>query len=120
LRSSKEFITDIVRKPPMLFPLVALFHVLWFLWTLWDDRTAPFPAIEWLQVLWMAGYALFWIAACDMRKWGALGYIVLTIVDAALYLAIRNGHISVLYMSNMFLLDGLFSVFLLFYYKKFH
>ena len=119
MRNFKAFIIDITRKPPILFPLVALFHVLWFLWTLWDDRSTPFPGIEWLQVLWMAGYALFWIAASDLRKWGALGYIFLTLLNASLYLAIRNSKVSILYMSNMFLLDGLFSVFLVFYYRKF-
>lgn len=103
----------------MLFPLVGLFHVLWLLWTIWSDHTAPFPGIEWLQVLWMAGYTLFWLAACDLHKWGALGYIVLTLINASLYLAIRNNSLSILYMSNIFLIDGLFSVFLVFYYRKF-
>jgi len=66
----------------------------------------------------MIGYTTFWLAASDLRKWGGLGYIVLTLVNACLYLAIRNGKMQVSYMSNMFLLDGLFSVFLVFYYKR--
>jgi hypothetical protein len=103
----------------MLFPLVGLFHVLWLLWTIWDDRYTPFLGIEWLQVLWIMGFTAFWTAACDLRKWGALGYIFLTLLDAALYLGVRNNMFPELYISNMFLLDGLFSFFLLFYYKKF-
>jgi len=50
MRSFKETINDIIRKPPMLFPLVALFHVLWLLFTIWDDRNEPFPGIVWLEV----------------------------------------------------------------------
>lgn len=119
MRTSKEFLSDIIRKPPMLFPLVGLFHILWLLWTIWDDRHVPFPGIEWLQVLWIMAYTFFWLAACDMRKWGAFGYIVLTILDTSLYLAARNHKVSELYMSNLFLIDGLFSFFLLFYYKRF-
>ena len=119
MRDIKAVFIDIIKKPPMLFPLVGLVHVLWLVWTIWDDRSAPFPGIEWLQVLWMAAYTVFWIAACDLRKWGALGYIVLTLINASLYLAIRNGHLSIMYMSNIFLIDGLFSVFLVFYYRKF-
>jgi hypothetical protein len=119
VRDFKGFVNDIVRNPPVLFPLIGLFHILWLLWSLWSAHNEPFPNIVWLDVLWMVGYTLFWIAACDYRKWGALGYILLTLVNASLYLAIMNGKISRDYLSNLFLLDGLFSVFLVFYYKRF-
>jgi hypothetical protein len=120
LRNTKEIIKDIVRKPPMLFPLVALFHVLWFAWTIWDDRHEPFPDMAWLQVLWLAGYTIFWLAACDLRKWGALGYIMLTILDSSIFLAVRYHKLPFEYISNLCLIDGLFSFFLLFYYKRFN
>lgn len=119
MRNLKQLISDIVRKPPVLFPLVGLFHVVLLLWIIWSDRHMPFPGLVWLEVLWMAGYTFFWLAACDLHKWGALGYIILTIVNAGIYLAARNGQVSRDYVSNMFLLDGLFSFFLLFYYKRF-
>ena len=117
MRSLKEFTIDIVRKPPILFPLVGLFHVLWLLWTIWDDRGEPID-IAWLQILWLAGYTFFWIAACDLRRWGAIGYFVLSLADVSLYLAARNHKIDQVYISNLFLLDCLFSFFLLVYYKK--
>jgi hypothetical protein len=120
MRSFKQFLTDVIRKPPMLFPLVALGHIFWLLITLWGDRHEPFPSIVWLEILWMVGYTTFWIAACDLRKWGANGYIVLTLINMGLYLAVKNGKLSVDYMSSMFLLDGLFSVFIIFYYKRFN
>jgi hypothetical protein len=119
VRSFKEFVIDIVKKPPLLFPLVGLFHIVWTVGIIWDDRHVPFPGIAWLELLWMIGYTGFWIAACDLRKWGASGYILLTLLNTGLYLAIRNGKMPIDYMSNMFLLDGLFSVFLVFYYKRF-
>src|ERR1035437_7523279 len=112
-------LTDMIKKPPVLFPLVGLFHILWLLWIIWDDRHLPFPGIEWLQVLWMAGFAFFWIAACDLRKWGALGYIVLTLLNAVLFLFVKNVNDRDLYMSPVFLIGGLFSFFLIFYYKRF-
>ena len=119
MRSSKEFLSDIVRKPPILFPLVGLFHVLLLIWLIVSDKGVPFPGIVWLGPLWMLGYTVFWIAACDMRRWGALGYILLTLLNATIYLAARNKMINRDYLSDMFLVDGLFSVFLLFYYKRF-
>jgi hypothetical protein len=68
----------------------------------------------------MIGYTFFWLVACDFKKWGALGYILLTLVNTCLYLAIRNGKVGIGYMSNMFLMDDLLSIFLLIYYKRFN
>ena len=118
MRSFKEFIADVVKKPPMLFPLVALGHILWLLWLTWNDRFVPL-GIEWLQVLWMAGYTFFWIAASDMRKWGALGYMFLTMINIIIFLTAKSVYTRDVYMSSLFLIDGLFSFFLVFYYKKF-
>jgi len=103
----------------MLFPLVGLFHILWLAWTIWDDRYEPFPDIAWLQVLWLAGYTLFWLAACDFRKWGARGYIALTMIDLSIYLLVKNHKLHVEYISNLCLIDVLFSFFLFYYYKQF-
>ena len=119
MRSFKEFSIDIIKKPPVSFPVIGLFHVLWFFYIVWSDRHEPFPDPVWLEALWMLGYTTCWIAACDLRKWGAMGYILLTLLNASLYLAIRNGKMSRDYMSDMFLIDGLFSIFLVFYFKRF-
>ncbi|MES2702254.1 MAG: hypothetical protein V4649_06420 [Bacteroidota bacterium] len=118
-RSTKQFLYDVTTKPPILFPLVAGFHIFWLLITLWGDRHEPFPNIVWLEILWMIGYTAFWIAASDFRKWGANGYIVLTLLNTTVYLLVKSGKAPIGYLSNMFLLDGLFSVFLMFYYKHF-
>ena len=98
---------------------MGLFHILWLVWTIWDDRHLPFPGIEWLQVLWMIGYTTFWIAICDFRKWGAIGYVVLTLINISLHFAVKHGKVSDLYMSNLFLIDGILSLFLALYYKLF-
>jgi len=120
MRSFREFVIDIVKKPPVLFPLVGLFHVLLLARTIWDDRHVPVTDIAWVEVLWMTAYTMFWLAACDMRKWGALAYMLLTATDACVYLAVRNHLLPIDAISNMFLIDALFSVFLLYYYKRFN
>ena len=119
MRTVKEFTVDIVRKPPISFPLIGLFHLLWLFGTIWSDRHEPFPDVVWLEELWMAGYTFFWIVACDLRKWGAIGYIAITVLNASLYLGGRYGKVPRDYVSDMFLIDILFSGFLVFYYKKF-
>jgi hypothetical protein len=66
----------------------------------------------------MICYTFFWFAACDLRRWGAVGYILLTIINGSLSIAARNGKLPIDYCSNMFELDALFSIVLLFYYKR--
>ncbi len=119
MRSFKELTTDLIKKPPMLFPLVGLFHVLWLLLFIVLDYKEPFPNIVWLGVVWTLGYTVFWLAACDLRKWGALGYIALTLINTVLYYIPFKGGVHTEYGSNMPLIDGLFSFFLVFYYRRF-
>jgi hypothetical protein len=117
-RSLMAFLKDIITELPAMFPLVALAHVLWLIFTIWSDRYEPFGTIAWLQVLWMIGYTVCWIAASDKRKWGAIGYMLLTLTNIIIFLTARTITARELYMSNLFLIDGVFSFFLLFYYKK--
>jgi len=119
VRTIREFTIDIVRKPPIAFPLIGLFHLLLLLWVFWSDRTEPFPNVVWLEAVWMIAYTTFWIAACDMRKWGALGYIVLTVFSMAIFFAARYNKIPQDYVNNMHFFDVLFSMLLLYYYKNF-
>ena len=103
----------------MLFPFVALFHILWLAWILWDDRFLPFPGIEWLQIVWLSAFTFFWLAVCDLRKWGAMGYCALTLIDIAIHYLAGKNHVRLEYQSNLFMIDGLLCLFLVFYYKKF-
>lgn len=119
MRNLKTFTADLLRKPPQMFPIVGLFHILWLGYLIWSDRTEPFPNIVWLGVLWMLGYTIFWLAACDLKKWGALGYMLLTLLNTILYFARLNGKLDTDYMSDISLIDALFSFFLLFYFKRF-
>ena len=119
MRSFREFVVDIVKEPPVLFPLVALFHVLWLTWAFVTLMGGPIGAPDLLRVAWMAAYTFFWIGACDMRKWAALGYMGITILNFILFFSLKSIYDKDVYTSSIFLLDGLFSFFLLVYYKRF-
>ncbi len=119
MRSLKQIVVDISTKNIILFPLIGLFHLLWTLDAVWRGHSEITSPIVLIELAWMLGFTVFWLAACDLKKWGALGYLILTIVDISLYVAVRNGSVSQVYLSDICLFDGLFSFFLLFFYKNF-
>jgi hypothetical protein len=84
-----------------IFPLIDLFHVLWLVRAVWTASRGP-VLIEWLQVGWMVAYTVFWLAMCDLRKWGALGYMLLTALNLALFFFLRSIHNKDLYTARCF------------------
>ncbi|MDR3680292.1 MAG: hypothetical protein P4L41_10040 [Flavipsychrobacter sp.] len=113
----KTFIKGLATKPPLLFPLVALFHILWLLYSLWLARTATPANMEWVQPLWMLAYTTFWIFTCDGRKWAAIGYILLACLNLALYFGLIRYQRD-MFTSPIFPTDLLFSFFIFFFYRR--
>jgi hypothetical protein len=108
-RSLVQFLRDVAKKPPVMMPFIAAAHLFWLLWTIW---------MLWLQVGWMLGYTIFWIAACDLRRWGAIGYILLTVLNTSIFLGVKSIYTRDIYTSNLFILDALFSFYLVFFYRR--
>jgi hypothetical protein len=102
----------------MVFPLVGLFHILWAAQTAWTMRDLPM-GIDWLPVLWMVAFTICWLAACDLKKWGALGYIGLIMAELVLYLVLKTQAERDVYLSTLFLIDIAFGIIILVYYKRF-
>jgi hypothetical protein len=99
--------------------MVGAFHLLWVLWVIVDLKDTGIGMHELVRLGWLIGATVFWIAACDLRKWGAGGYLLLTIVNLILFITLKSGVEKSLYMSRLFVLDDIFSFFLLFFYKRF-
>jgi hypothetical protein len=119
VRTVKGLFIDIIHKPPLLFPLVALFHLFMLIYSTWIVHTEPFPSIRYLQPLWLFAYTICWIFVCDMRRLAALGYIMVTILNIILLVTIKSRDMKELYTASLFPMDILFSFFVLFYYKRF-
>ena len=108
------------RKPPVLFPLVMLFHA--FLLGLhiyynWQDFSSSLNAI---QTAWYVLALFFMLFICDLQRWAALGYIALTIIGLALQFLLTKGNVwHEAGTLTLFPFDLLMTVFLLFYYKRF-
>ncbi len=118
LRDLKTFLKDITTQPPVLFPSVVLFHILWLLGAVWSCVQQPTIGMG-LNVIWMIGYTAFWIGVSDQKKWGAFGYIGLTVINIIMYLSFKSHYDRAMYMSSLFLIDILFCFFIMFYFKRF-
>lgn len=111
----------LVRKPPVLFPLVALFHLVMLVMTLWQfggqgvlmSREGIIAGSVWLL------YTVLWLFICDMKKWAAIGYIALSLAGlCGQFLTAKDGLLYEL-GTVLFPFDLLMIVFLMFYYKRF-
>lgn len=108
---------------PIFFPLIGLFLLGLSLFECWnylaDDTVFALyrfrPAV-------MLLYFVFWAAACLGRKWGALAFIVLTILNVAFYLFGPNILLKRAFGDLLFVpipVNLVFSFLLLFYFRKF-
>lgn len=118
MRSLKVFARDIIKKPPVIFPWIALFHVLIFFYEVWLYGDMLDTPKGWLQPGWMLVYAVVWIYVCDLRKWAGLTYVGLSLLNLILYFNLTNPFTRDLYCSPLYLIDMLFSFFILFFYKR--
>lgn len=114
----QPFFKRIFSQLPILFPMVALFHVALLVLALWSWRDVlNDPAIYW-TITGLAVYTVLWFAVCDVRKWAGTAYILLTaLCIAAQFLLAKSGlwHDVTEYY---FPINALLSFFVLFYYKR--
>ncbi|HEY1032747.1 MAG TPA: hypothetical protein VGD89_13300 [Flavipsychrobacter sp.] len=110
-----SFIERYIKRPPALFPLVALFHIAGLLFTIYNASSEPITSLIWLQVLWMAGYTFAWIFCCAMKRWAAYTYIAITTASLLLHFLVKDP----MYHSTMFLIDAIFAMILMAYIKRF-
>ena len=61
-----NFIIRILKKPPVIFPWVALFHIGILLFSVYLFSSEPIDA--WVQPLWMLAYTVCWLFVCDMKR----------------------------------------------------
>jgi hypothetical protein len=121
------FIRDIIKKAPKPFPYIAVFHVLMGLLVLlinWGDPIEMFI----VDILWIVAFTICWLYVCDLRKWAAIGYVLLTIINIVLYISPILRHQSEMatadwqstYVSVMLVPGLLFSFFVLFFFRRFN
>ena len=103
----------------MAFPYIGIFHILWLLWIVWGLRSGPLGKPELVSLGEIAAFTVAWLAVCNLKKWGAFCYLMLTLADVACYLLLHTPYDRALYVSAIFPIDAIFCFFILFYFKRF-
>lgn len=115
-----RFLKNILTKPPVMFPLVALFHLFMLGYSLWwDVGEVPFPSVYWISSLWLLVYTVCWIAICDLRKWAGITYVLLTALHISLHYLLHSATDIALYTPPFMLVFVLFSFFVLVFFRRF-
>lgn len=83
---SKGFLYNFFRRPPVFFPLIALFHlgltVSEALNYIGNDEVYM---TYWLIPVVLLLYTVLWSGATMYKKWGAIGYVMLTVANVSLH-----------------------------------
>jgi hypothetical protein len=106
-------------RPPILFPFIALFHLLILAYSIWNYSEFPFPSVYWVSPLWILCYTMSWLFICDLRRWAAFTYIALVILNVALQFFLKGQTDLALYTPPFYFVYILFSLFIFVHFKKF-
>jgi hypothetical protein len=115
LDSFKQFFT----KPPILFPLAALFHIIISLSAIVSLYPTPITQIDWARPIGMLIFSLSSITLCSMRKWSAIGYVSISIVSFALIYFSKPDTIGHFLGDSFLPFNLILSFFILLLFKKF-
>lgn len=115
---STPFYKRIWQKPPVAFPWIAIGHVAYLLYLLYDAVADPVGGLILIQPLYMLLYTIAWLFVCDMKKWAGYAYVGLTTLNLVLRMVWTTGMYNVYFTDVIFPADILFAFFVLFYYKK--
>lgn len=117
MNNTKTTLKDLITKPPVVFPLVALFHFILLGMSFISLVKVPAFTTE-LSALWMLGYTVAWLGATAMRKWGAILYVLITAADVVTWYGAKTAADKSILTSNLFLISLVFSFFIILYYRR--
>lgn len=111
------------KNMPIIFPLTGLFLLAMFLFETWswigEDGVS---ALYKLRPVVLLAYFVFWSAACLKKKWGAMAFLILTILNVSFYffapdMMLKRAIGDILFKPLP--INLLFSFLLLFFFRKF-
>lgn len=117
----QNFFDRFFRQLPVIFPIVGLFLIALFGYNLIQfalqgvllTHIASGTCLELLL------YTLLWLVACDRRRWGAIGFILLTAANLLFYFLAPKHSLWHMVSDALLPFDALLCFFLLFFFKRF-
>jgi hypothetical protein len=125
--SKKNILKQYFTNMPVMFPMIGLFllfmTVMEALNYLGDSG---YPAMYLLRPVILFLYFIFWAGACCARKWAALAFLCLTIINVAFYLFgpkgpdayLQHAIGDILFLYDRVSVNMIFSFLLLFYFRR--
>ncbi len=114
----QPYFKRIFSQLPVLFPLIALFHIALLLLALWSfHEVLADPVIYW-TLTGLVIYTILWLAVCDLRKWAGTAYILLSALCIAIQFLLAKTGLWHEVTEYYFPVNALLSFFVLFYYKR--
>lgn len=114
-----SFLKRFFTKPPILFPLAALFHIFISITAIVTLYPIPLSQRDWLRPLSMLIFSALAVALCFMRKWVAITYALLSVACLAAYYYSPIDTPLHIFGESFFPFNLIVSFFVLLYFKKF-
>lgn len=114
-----SFIKKLLTKPPILFPLAALFHIIISISAIITLYPTPFSQRDWLRPLGMIVFSILSIFLCTMHKWSAISYVALSIISLALLYFCKGDSPEFIFGNSFFPFNLILSFFILLLFKRF-
>lgn len=109
----------LLTKPPILFPLAALFHIIISLSAIITLYPTPLGQRDWLRPLGMVAFTVLSVLLCTMRKWTAMAYVALSILSLALLYFSKVDSPEFIFGNSFFPFNIILSFFILLLFKRF-
>jgi hypothetical protein len=116
---TSNFFVRIFKKPPILFPMAALFQWIMTFIAAWMLYPVPLSEREWMGPLSLLACSIVWLFVCDMRKWAAFAYLTLTIACLLLFYFCARYSAGWYFAYAPLPFNMIMGLFVLFYYKRF-
>ena len=114
-----EKIKQLFTKPPILFPLAALFHIIFTVLAIVSLYPTPVSQRDWLRPLAMVIFSILAVGLCMLRKSVAILYIGLSIASLGLIAFSAHDSLGHIFGDSFFPFNFLLSFFILLFFKKF-
>lgn len=115
----ESFLKKLISRPPILFPLAALFHILMTGMAIVSLSPTPLDQRDWLRPLAMLLFSFLSVALCLMRKWAAIAYTSLSMLCLAmLYFGGDDTPVRI-FGSAFFPFSLILSLFILLLFRRF-